>query len=102
MRRLALAVAVLLLSLGTGLVVYGVSVDRGDFRSPLGLSLWQQPAEVTAWGAGTLVAGTASLPEWDPVAEIDLAPIYRTVQAVRIWRGLRDQTLTDFAQLPND
>lgn len=57
MRRLALAVAVLLLSLGTGLVVYGVSVDRGDFRSPLGLSLWQQPAEVTAWGAGTLVAG---------------------------------------------
>ena len=25
-----------------------------------------------------------------------------TVQAVRIWRGLRDQALTDFAQLPND
>ena len=57
MGRLVLCLAVLLLSVGTGLVVYGVSVDRGEFRSPLGLSLWQQPAEVTAWGAGTLVAG---------------------------------------------
>jgi dihydropteroate synthase len=28
--------------------------------------------------------------------------VAETVQAVKIWRGLRDAALTDFAQLPAD
>lgn len=57
MRNVVLILVILLLACGTGLLIYGILVAPEDFRSPLGLDLWRKPAEVSAWGAGSIVAG---------------------------------------------
>ena len=57
MRNVVLLLVILLLTCGTGLLIYGFQVTPEDFRSPLGLGLWRKPAEVSAFGSGAIVAG---------------------------------------------
>ena len=54
-------VSIVLMAVGAGLLIYGLSVDVEQYRRPAGIALLQSPSECAAWGGGLLVGGTLFL-----------------------------------------
>ena len=57
MRHLVRFVCVLLIAVGAGLLVYGVTVEPANYRMPADIRLLGSPTECVAWGTGILVGG---------------------------------------------
>jgi len=61
MRNLVRFLCVVLISVGTGMFVYGAAVDPTKYREPAGIATISTPTECIAWGSGLLVGGVLLL-----------------------------------------
>ena len=57
MRTLVRLLALILIAIGAGLLVYGTTVDPAQFRAPLNFAWLLSPTETVAMGTGFLVGG---------------------------------------------
>lgn len=57
MRHLVRFLCIVLIAVGTGLLVYGSTVDPAKYHAPADIAILYTPTETVAWGTGILVGG---------------------------------------------